>query len=81
MQENCNNCFGSKKCSMTLRQAKTGKMSGQNVTATFNHISQNDIQYKFFRKYQQHKKKYIHIYLCKKSDLNLFIKNAIVNEL
>ena len=32
MQETCNNCFGSKICSMTLRQAKTVKHECQNIT-------------------------------------------------
>ena len=44
MQETRNNSFGSKKCSMTLLQAKTGKHECQNVTAmyiavTFRHVS------------------------------------------
>ena len=34
MQETRNNCFGSKKRSKTLRQAKTGKHERRNVTAT-----------------------------------------------
>ena len=34
MQETRNNNFGSKKCSTTLRQAKTGKHECRNVTAT-----------------------------------------------
>ena len=34
MQETRNNCFGSKKSSTTLRQAKTGKHECRNVTAT-----------------------------------------------
>ena len=35
MQETHNNCFGSKKCSTTLRQAKTGKRECRNITATY----------------------------------------------
>ena len=35
MQETRNNCFRSKKCSTTLRQAKTGKQECRNVTATY----------------------------------------------
>ena len=35
MQETCNNCFGSKKLSTTLLQAKTGKHECQNVTAMY----------------------------------------------
>ena len=34
MQETRNNCFGSKKCSTTFRQVKTGKNDFRNVTAT-----------------------------------------------
>ena len=34
MQKTRNNCFGSKNCSTTLRQAKTGKHKCRNVTAT-----------------------------------------------
>ena len=33
MPETYNNCFGLKKCSTTLRQAKTGKHDCRNVTA------------------------------------------------
>ena len=33
VQETCNNCFGSKIRSTTLRQAKTGKHESRNVTA------------------------------------------------
>ena len=33
VQETRNNCFGSKKCSTTLCQLKTGKHECQNVTA------------------------------------------------
>ena len=35
MQETRNNCFGTKKCSTTLHQAKTGKHEYRNVTATY----------------------------------------------
>ena len=35
MQEIRNNCFGSKICSTTLRQAKTGKHEYRNITATY----------------------------------------------
>ena len=35
MQETLNNCFGLKKCSMTLLQAKIGKHKCRNVTQTF----------------------------------------------
>ena len=35
MQETRNNCFESKKLSMTLLQGKTGKHESQNVTATY----------------------------------------------
>ena len=35
MQETRNNCFGSKICSTTLRQAKTGKHECRNITATY----------------------------------------------
>ena len=35
MQETRNNCFWSKKCSTTLRQAKTSKHERRNVTATY----------------------------------------------
>ena len=34
MQETRNNCFGSKICRTTLRQAKTGKHECRNITAT-----------------------------------------------
>ena len=34
-KKTCNNWFGSKKCSMTLRQAITGKHECQKVTATY----------------------------------------------
>ena len=37
MQETRNNCFGSKKRSTTLLQAKTGKHECRNVTATYMH--------------------------------------------
>ena len=43
MQEIRNNCFGSKKCGMTLRQAKTGKHECRNVTASYGVILQSDI--------------------------------------
>ena len=35
MQEICNNCFGSKKYSTTLPQAKTDKLECRNVTAMY----------------------------------------------
>ena len=35
MQETCNNCFGSKICSTTLRQAKTGKHKWRNVITMY----------------------------------------------
>ena len=35
MQETRNNCFGSKICSTSLRQAKTGKHECRNVTETY----------------------------------------------
>ena len=35
MQETRNNCFGSKICSTTLRQAKTDKYDYRNITATY----------------------------------------------
>ena len=35
MQETRNNCFGLKKRSTTLRQAKTGKHECRNITATY----------------------------------------------
>ena len=35
MHETRNNCFGSKECSTTLRQAKKGKHESRNVTATY----------------------------------------------
>ena len=38
MQEILNNCFGSKKYSMTLRQAKTGKHKCWNVIPSFLHL-------------------------------------------
>ena len=34
MQETCNNCFGLKKCSRILCQAKTGKHECRNIIAT-----------------------------------------------
>ena len=34
MEKTRNNCFGSKKRGMTLRQMKTGKLECRNVTAT-----------------------------------------------
>ena len=40
MGETRNNCFGSKKCSTTLRQAKTGKHEWQNITAMLDNIIQ-----------------------------------------
>ena len=36
MQETRNNCFGSKICSTTLRQAKTDKHECRNITAIWN---------------------------------------------
>ena len=38
MQETRNNCFGSKKRSTTLLQAKTGKHECRNVTARFQSV-------------------------------------------
>ena len=35
MQETRNNCFGSKICGTTLRQAKTGNHECRNITASF----------------------------------------------
>ena len=35
MQETCNNCFGLKICSTTLRQAKTGRHECRNITAMY----------------------------------------------
>ena len=35
MQKTRNNCFGSKKCNTTLRQAKTSKHKCRNVTAMY----------------------------------------------
>ena len=42
MQETLNNCFRSKKSSMTLHQAKTGKHECRNKTAMY---VQNQIQW------------------------------------
>ena len=50
MQETRNNCFGSKKCSTTLRQAKTGKHECRNnsdvPSMVENHFENNTIKCK-----------------------------------
>ena len=50
MQETRNNCFGSKKCSTTFRQAKTGKHEYRNVTATYIFSTRN-ICFEFLASY------------------------------
>ena len=48
MRETCNNCFGSKKCSTTLLQAKTGKHECRKITATYVAV----VAWLFFRRKQ-----------------------------
>ena len=80
MQETRNNCFGSKKCSTTLRQAKTSKHECRNVIATYETIVASFLHLMVivFKVLLNHiSKRHFLVLHCHIAKLLLFISNYI----